>query len=43
TSQPDTKTGRVFATPLARRIAADKGLDLSQIIGSGPKGRIVKA
>lgn len=43
TAQPDTKTGRVFATPLARRIAADKGLDLSQIIGSGPKSRIVKA
>ena len=43
TSQPDSKTGRVFATPLARRIAADKGLDLSQIIGSGPRGRIVKA
>ncbi len=34
---------RVFATPLARRIAADKGLDLSQITGSGPHGRIVKA
>ena len=42
-SQPNKKAGRVFATPLARRIAADKGLDLSQIIGSGPKGRIVKA
>ena len=42
-SQPNKKTGRVFATPLARRIAAGKGLDLSQIIGSGPKGRIVKA
>ncbi|MEL6510883.1 MAG: pyruvate dehydrogenase complex dihydrolipoamide acetyltransferase [Pseudomonadota bacterium] len=35
--------GRIFASPLARRIAADKGLDLSQIKGSGPKGRIVKA
>ncbi|SDD69379.1 pyruvate dehydrogenase E2 component (dihydrolipoamide acetyltransferase) [Paracoccus isoporae] len=35
--------GRVFASPLARRIAADKGLDLSQIKGSGPNGRIVKA
>ena len=35
--------GRIFATPLARRIAADKGLDLGQIKGSGPKGRIVKA
>tara|TARA_R110002096_G_scaffold144906_2_gene302241 strand:- start:69 stop:1358 length:1290 start_codon:yes stop_codon:yes gene_type:complete len=34
---------RVFATPLARRIAADKGLDLTAIAGSGPHGRIVKA
>ncbi|MCB4455611.1 pyruvate dehydrogenase complex dihydrolipoamide acetyltransferase [Leisingera sp. McT4-56] len=34
---------RIFASPLARRIAADKDLDLSQITGSGPKGRIVKA
>jgi len=34
---------RVFASPLARRIAADKGLDLSQLKGSGPRGRIVKA
>jgi len=34
---------RIFASPLARRIAADKGLDLSQIDGSGPHGRIVKA
>ncbi|MEM7296265.1 MAG: pyruvate dehydrogenase complex dihydrolipoamide acetyltransferase, partial [Pseudomonadota bacterium] len=34
---------RVFATPLARRIAADKGLDLGAIKGSGPRGRIIKA
>ncbi|MDF1801582.1 pyruvate dehydrogenase complex dihydrolipoamide acetyltransferase [Thalassovita sp.] len=34
---------RIFASPLARRIAADKGLDLGQIAGSGPRGRIVKA
>ena len=34
---------RVFASPLARRIAAEKGLDLSQIAGSGPHGRIVRA
>ncbi|SMP11310.1 pyruvate dehydrogenase complex dihydrolipoamide acetyltransferase [Shimia sagamensis] len=33
---------RVFASPLARRIAANKGLDLSGIQGSGPRGRIVK-
>ncbi|MDJ0276188.1 pyruvate dehydrogenase complex dihydrolipoamide acetyltransferase [Sphingomonas sp. 2R-10] len=35
--------GRVKASPLARRIAADKGLELSGIAGSGPNGRIVKA
>lgn len=34
---------RIFASPLARRIAADKGVDLASISGSGPKGRIVKA
>ena len=34
---------RIFASPLARRIAAQKGLDLSAITGSGPKGRIVKS
>ncbi|KQN40669.1 branched-chain alpha-keto acid dehydrogenase subunit E2 [Sphingomonas sp. Leaf407] len=35
--------GRVKASPLARRIAANKGLDLSDVTGSGPNGRIVKA
>ncbi len=35
--------GRIFASPLARRIAAQRVLDLSQISGSGPHGRIVKA
>lgn len=34
---------RLFASPLARRIAGQKGLDLAQIKGSGPHGRIVKA
>ncbi|WP_282095631.1 pyruvate dehydrogenase complex dihydrolipoamide acetyltransferase [Epibacterium ulvae] len=34
---------RIFASPLARRIAAQKGLDLAAIQGSGPKGRIIKA
>ena len=33
---------RIFASPLARRIAREKGLDLRQITGSGPNGRIVK-
>ncbi|MEE4121158.1 MAG: pyruvate dehydrogenase complex dihydrolipoamide acetyltransferase [Paracoccaceae bacterium] len=35
--------GRIFASPLARRIAAERGIDLTGIKGSGPKGRIVKA
>jgi len=39
----DDRGERIFASPLARRIAADKGLDLAQIKGSGPHGRIVKA
>ena len=34
---------RVFASPLAKRIAAEKGIDLASIKGSGPNGRIVKA
>ncbi|MBM1556890.1 pyruvate dehydrogenase complex dihydrolipoamide acetyltransferase [Sulfitobacter mediterraneus] len=34
---------RIFASPLARRIAANKGLDLANVTGSGPHGRIVKA
>jgi len=34
---------RIFASPLARRIASQKGLDLGQLAGSGPRGRIVKA
>ena len=35
--------GRVFASPLAKRIAQEHGLDLSKIIGSGPNGRVVRA
>jgi pyruvate dehydrogenase E2 component (dihydrolipoamide acetyltransferase) len=34
---------RLFATPVARRIAKDRGIDLAQVKGSGPRGRIVKA
>ncbi|MGN6500566.1 MAG: pyruvate dehydrogenase complex dihydrolipoamide acetyltransferase [Tsuneonella sp.] len=34
---------RVIASPLAKRIAADKGIDLASVKGSGPHGRIVKA
>jgi pyruvate dehydrogenase E2 component (dihydrolipoamide acetyltransferase) len=35
--------GRAIASPLARRIASQKGLDLAGLNGSGPNGRIVKA
>ncbi len=35
--------GRIFASPLARRMAQQAGLDLAAITGSGPQGRIVKA
>jgi pyruvate dehydrogenase E2 component (dihydrolipoamide acetyltransferase) len=35
------RNGRVKASPLARRIAREKGLDLAQIRGTGPEGRIV--
>jgi pyruvate dehydrogenase E2 component (dihydrolipoamide acetyltransferase) len=39
----DTGSGRVKASPLARRVAKDTGVDLSSVEGSGPGGRIVKA
>ena len=42
-SAPRDRGERVFASPLARRIAADRGIDLAGLTGSGPKGRIVKA
>ncbi|WP_174296405.1 pyruvate dehydrogenase complex dihydrolipoamide acetyltransferase [Sphingomonas bacterium] len=35
--------GRVNASPLARRLAAQKGIDLAALAGSGPNGRVVKA
>jgi pyruvate dehydrogenase E2 component (dihydrolipoamide acetyltransferase) len=40
---PQKDGDRIFASPLARRIAGQKGLDLSALTGSGPRGRIVKA
>lgn len=44
---PETGVGtgqdRIFATPLARRIAEQEGVDLRSISGSGPRGRIIKA
>ncbi len=40
---PVASGARVFASPLARRIAKEKGLDLTAVKGSGPHGRIVRA
>ncbi len=34
---------RIFASPLARRLAAERGLDLATLTGSGPHGRIIRA
>lgn len=39
---PATDGGRVFVSPLARKIAQDKGVNLTQVKGSGENGRIVK-
>ena len=39
---PAAETSRLKASPLARRLAKEHGLDLSSILGSGPDGRIVR-
>jgi pyruvate dehydrogenase E2 component (dihydrolipoamide acetyltransferase) len=41
-SAPVVTSGRLKASPLARKIAKDKGVDLARLNGSGPGGRIVK-
>jgi pyruvate dehydrogenase E2 component (dihydrolipoamide acetyltransferase) len=40
---PAVSGDRIIASPLAKRIAEQKGIDLSTVTGSGPNGRIVKA
>ncbi|MEM8749302.1 MAG: pyruvate dehydrogenase complex dihydrolipoamide acetyltransferase [Pseudomonadota bacterium] len=42
-SQPAASGERIFASPLARRVAEQKGVDLASLSGSGPHGRIVVA
>ena len=37
------KGARIFASPLARRIAGDAGLDITSVMGTGPHGRIIRA
>ncbi len=44
TTTPSSRPGnRIKASPLARRLARQKGIDLATVTGSGPGGRIVKA
>ena len=43
-AQPTKNDGaRIFASPLAKRLAASKGIDLSTLSGTGPRGRIVQS
>ena len=41
-SNSNTSNGRIFASPLAKKIASDKGINLADVIGSGENGRIIK-
>ncbi|XP_030637047.1 dihydrolipoyllysine-residue acetyltransferase component of pyruvate dehydrogenase complex, mitochondrial isoform X7 [Chanos chanos] len=36
------RKGRVFASPLAKKLAAEKGIDLGQVTGTGPDGRVTR-
>ncbi|WP_282072563.1 pyruvate dehydrogenase complex dihydrolipoamide acetyltransferase [Polaribacter atrinae] len=38
----NTSNGRIFASPLAKKIASDKGINLADVSGSGENGRIIK-
>ncbi len=40
---PQQREGRIVASPLAKRLATERGVDLDAVIGSGPHGRIIKA
>ncbi|PXW66949.1 pyruvate dehydrogenase complex dihydrolipoamide acetyltransferase [Methylobacterium sp. B4] len=41
-AQPSEAAGRVFASPLARRIAKQEGVDIAAVKGSGPHGRVIQ-
>lgn len=43
TPPPTTAPRRLFASPLVRRLAKERGLDLESIVGTGPNGRIVRS
>ena len=38
----EPSTERIFVSPLAKKIASEKNIDLSKVVGSGPSGRIIK-
>jgi pyruvate dehydrogenase E2 component (dihydrolipoamide acetyltransferase) len=40
---PSTSNGRIFASPLARRLAREAGIEIGAVSGSGPHGRVIKA
>uniref|UniRef100_A0A8D0EQU7 Acetyltransferase component of pyruvate dehydrogenase complex n=1 Tax=Strix occidentalis caurina TaxID=311401 RepID=A0A8D0EQU7_STROC len=42
TAGPPPRKGRILVSPLAKKIAAEKGIDLAQVKGTGPDGRITK-
>jgi len=42
-SESNTSNGRIFASPLAKKIAEEKGINLNNVKGSGENGRIVKS
>ena len=42
TATTNASGGRIFASPLAKKIAADKGINLADVKGSGENGRIIK-
>lgn len=43
THSPEMSSGRIFASPLAKQIAKDKGINLAQVKGTGENGRITKS
>ncbi|KAM6334477.1 dihydrolipoyllysine-residue acetyltransferase component of pyruvate dehydrogenase complex, mitochondrial [Alca torda] len=42
TAGPPARKGRIVVSPLAKKLAAEKGIDLAQVKGTGPDGRITK-
>src|SRR5690554_2465544 len=42
-SSSSSSSERVFISPLAKRLALEKGLDIAALIGTGPRGRVIAA